>query len=139
MNPELILVDDDSVLLLILQKMIRRVDPERQTVSFSSGNSALNFLTNNSDPNTPRFLLVDINLKDMSSWDFLSLLESMNLHYHKVILMTSSISTSNAVMVKKYRSVVGFFEKPITFENLHQIFEMIRKEKKALTFPTKMH
>lgn len=139
LNPELILVDDDSVLLLILEKMIRRVNPNHPTASFSSGNEALNFLASNSDPNNPRFLLVDINLNDMSSWDFLSLLETRNLQFHKVILMTSSISSTNADRARKYPSVIGFFEKPITFENFHQIFEMIRKEKKALTFSAKMH
>ncbi|OOG76529.1 response regulator [Algoriphagus sp. A40] len=139
MNPELILVDDDSVLLLVLQKMIRRISPESQIDSFSSGKDALDFLTSNSDPTNPIFLLVDINLNDMSSWDFLSLLQTRNLQYHKIILMTSSISSSNSDLARKYPSVIGFFEKPITFENFHQIFEMIRKEKKALTFSVKMH
>lgn len=138
MSPELILVDDDSVLLMLLEKMIRRLVPDHPITSFSSGNDALTFLETESDPNHPQFLLVDINLKDMSSWDFLSRLESRNLHHHKVILMTSSISSANADRARMYPSVVGFFEKPITFENFHQIFELIRKEKKALTFSDKM-
>lgn len=128
MNPELILVDDDSILLIVLDKMIRKVDPDIKLRMFSSGKEVLDYLSNFPKPVNPRFLLVDINLKDMSGWELLNELETRKDNYSKVILITSSVSSLNSETAKKYVSVIGFFEKPITFENIHQIFDLIKKD-----------
>lgn len=128
MNPELILVDDDSILLIVLEKMIRKVDPDIKLSMFSSGKEVLDYLSNFPKPVIPRFLLVDINLKDMSGWELLNELETRKDSYSKVILITSSVSSLNSETAKKYVSVIGFFEKPITFENIHQIFDLIKKD-----------
>lgn len=128
MNPELILVDDDSILLIVLDKMIRKMDPDIKLRMFSSGKEVLDYLSNFPKPVIPRFLLVDINLKDMSGWELLNELETRKDNYSKVILITSSVSSLNSETAKKYVSVIGFFEKPITFENIHQIFDLIKKD-----------
>lgn len=128
MNPELILVDDDGVLLVILEKMIRKVNSDIKLTLFSSGKEALAYLSNNPKPLSSRFLMVDINLKDMSGWEFLNELETRKDNFSKVILITSSVSSSNSETAKKYVPVIGFFEKPITFEKIHQIFDLIKKD-----------
>ena len=76
MNSEIILIDDDEILLVILEKMIRKVMGELELKTFNSGTSALEFLKNCVDQ-TPinRYLLVDVNLKDMTGWDFLTQME----------------------------------------------------------------
>jgi CheY-like chemotaxis protein len=70
--------------------------------------------------------MLDINLKDMSAWDFLDQLQQIAAPCPNVILMTSSVSSANQEKAKEYPQVIGFFEKPITFENIHQIFELIK-------------
>lgn len=128
MNPELILVDDDSVLLIVLEKMIRKVDPDIKLSLFSTGKEALAYLSDIPQPVNSRILILDINLKDMSGWELLNELEIRKDKFSKVILITSSVSSSNSETAKKYVPVIGFFEKPITFENIHQIFELIKKD-----------
>ncbi|MBN7812598.1 hypothetical protein J0A68_16710 [Algoriphagus sp. H41] len=44
MSAELILVDDDKVLLRVLEKMLRIVNPSLQLSSFSAGKTALDHL-----------------------------------------------------------------------------------------------
>ena len=127
MAAELILVDDDKVLLVILEKMIRIVKPDHQLALFSSGKEALDYLTQGTDSDYEKYVLLDINLKDMSAWEFIKELEMETDTCPRVILMTSSVSTSNAERAKNYTPVIGFFEKPITFENIRQIFNLVEK------------
>lgn len=69
--------------------------------------------------------MLDINLKDMSGWDFLAELEARNDQYSKVIIITSSVSKNNEVLAKEHPSVIAFFEKPITFDIINRIESLI--------------
>lgn len=124
-DPQLLIIDDDEVLLIILEKTIRKVNPNRDLLFFNSGRSALDYLKSTREPEKKRLLLVDLNLKDMSGWDFLKELESRNDQNSQVIIITSSVSSNNQEIAKKYSSVIGFFEKPITFDVINQIENII--------------
>jgi FixJ family two-component response regulator len=128
MNPEIILVDDDEVLLVILEKMFLKVKPDVNLKIFSSGRDALEYLTTTSVKGKKHFLLVDIYLKDLSGWDFLNELTNRKDEEFKVFLFTSSVSSVNHETAKKYPPVVDFFEKPISFEKIHRILELIQQE-----------
>ncbi len=110
---------------MILEKIIEKVNPERKLSLFSSGRTALNRLEELEADQKTRFIMLDINLKDMSGWDFLKELESRNDQLSKVIMITSSVSQNNQQIAKKYASVVAFFEKPITFETINKIESII--------------
>lgn len=125
MSPQLLIVDDDEVLLMMLEKIIHKVNPLRNLTMFSSGRSALDSLEEHKSDLNTRILLLDINLKDMTGWDLLSELESKNDHYSKVIMITSSVSKNNLEIAKKYSSVLALFEKPITFDVVNQIERII--------------
>lgn len=129
MNPEIILIDDDEILLVILEKMINKVMGELDLKSFNSGTSALDFLRNNpKNEASARFLLVDINLKDMTGWELLTQMEAEKNQDFKAIVMTSSVSLSNNATAERFPAVIGFFEKPITFKIIEQIHQKITQE-----------
>ncbi len=129
MNPEIILIDDDEILLVILEKMINKVMGELDLKSFNSGTSALDFLRNNPKNQTSaRFILVDINLKDMTGWEFLTQMEAEKNQDFKAIVMTSSVSLSNHATAERFPAVIDFFEKPITFKIIEQIHQKITQE-----------
>lgn len=125
MTPKLLIIDDDEVLLMIMSKMFKKVNPERDLNLFSSGKSALDRLEELKVEENTRFLMLDINLKDMSGWDFLKELESRNDRFSKVIIITSSVSKHNQEIAKKYSSIIDFFEKPITFDVINKIESII--------------
>lgn len=125
MTPKLLIIDDDEVLLMIMSKMFKKVNPERDLNLFSSGKSALDRLEELKVEENTRFLMLDINLKDMSGWDFLKELESRNDQFSKVIIITSSVSKHNQEIAKKYSSIIDFFEKPITFDVINKIESII--------------
>lgn len=126
MNPEIILIDDDEILLVILEKMIKKIMGDIAFKAFNSGTNALEYLKNtSSDATKKRFLLVDINLKDMTGWDFLTQIEKVEKNKFKAIVMTSSVSLSNPTKAEKFPSVIGFFEKPITFQSMEKMSNLI--------------
>lgn len=125
MNPELLIVDDDEVLLMILEKIIQIVNPKRTLSLYSSGRSALDRLAEIQHEEKTRFIMLDINLKDMSGWDFLNELEARDDQFSKVIMITSSVSKNNEVFAKQHSSVIAFFEKPITFDIINSIESII--------------
>jgi len=125
MTTELILVDDDKILLIVLEKMIRTVRKDLQISSFISGKEALHHLSENPGSKESASILIDINLRDMNAWEFIDRLEAAKEACPKIILMTSSVSSVNSERAKRHPAVTGFFEKPITFENVHQIFQML--------------
>jgi CheY-like chemotaxis protein len=127
MKTELILVDDDPVLLVMLQKMFSIVDPDLQLSPFHSGKEALAYLSGNHDTAYQKFILLDINLRDMSAWQFMNEFENVRKTCPSVILITSSVASANAEKAKNYAPVVGFFEKPITFQNIEQILKLVGK------------
>jgi len=124
-SPKTLIVDDDEVLLMILERIIQKVNPERNLSLFSSGRAALDRLEELKDDQKIRFIMLDINLKDMTGWDFLKELESRNDQFSKVIMITSSVSQNNWQIAKKYSSVIAFFEKPITFDIINKIEALI--------------
>lgn len=127
MATEIILVDDDKVLLVILEKMIRIVKPDHRLALFSSGKEALDYLFGDTNSDNSKYILLDINLRDMSAWEFIEEMENSGGTRASIILMTSSVSSSNAEKAKHFTPVIGFFEKPITFENIHQIFKLVEE------------
>jgi DNA-binding NtrC family response regulator len=128
MRDEIILVDDDEVLLVILRKMFHKVSPDTDLILFNSGRDALTHIAHSPVSGRSRYLLLDINLKDLSGWDILNELVERNDESTKIFLITSSVSSSNAIMAKKYKQVLGFFEKPITLDKIRQILKQIQEE-----------
>ncbi|MBN7812599.1 hypothetical protein J0A68_16715 [Algoriphagus sp. H41] len=63
----------------------------------------------------------------MSAWELLNRLESDLASCPPTVLITSSLGASNSEKTKDYPQIVGFFEKPITFENIRQIFHLVGK------------
>jgi DNA-binding NtrC family response regulator len=114
MKTEIILVDE--------------VSPDTNLILFSSGLDALTHIANSPTSGRSRFLLLDINLKGLSGWDVLNELIERSDESTKIFLITSSVSSSNAILAKKYKQVIGFFEKPITMEKIRKILNQIQEE-----------
>ena len=125
-NIELILVDDDEVLLMILERMFIKAAPNLTIRGFESGQNALSYLAKY-PRKEDRFLLVDINLKDMTGWDFLSVIEETE-DPSKIIMITSSVDSNNENMAKRHPNVINFFEKPITYSIVQEILQNIEEK-----------
>ena len=118
---KVLIIDDDEIVLLVERKILQRCGFNYETLTFQSGEAALNFLKKE-DKDQHFLILLDINMPVMSGWNFLLKMEELERSENIfVIMVTSSIDRYDKEMAKSYKSVIGFIEKPITTENCLQI------------------
>lgn len=129
MQEDLIIVDDDGILLVILEKMFEKVNPELKISTFLKGEDMLNFLLKKDFEEIP-YLMVDLYLKDISGWEILEKLDQDGRFQSKVALITSSVESGNSKNSTRYKCVSGFFEKPITIDTVKIINQLIFKHRK---------
>ncbi|MBZ9631279.1 response regulator [Salegentibacter sp. LM13S] len=80
---------------------------------FVSGTLALEFLKENSD--TCRFIIfLDINMPEMSGWEFLENMKKNSDSIYEVHVVTISINPEDKLRARKHNSISSFTEKPFT-------------------------
>ena len=79
MNFNTIIVDDDSVLIILMKKIIERLNFPSPPSTFESGDIALDFLRDNYNTKEVFCILLDINMPFMNGWEFLDELKKFAL------------------------------------------------------------
>lgn len=116
-----IIVEDDAISKISLEKLIGKLDDVDVVETFESGEKALNFL--NKDKVDLVFL--DVELEDMSGLELMDNLETL-----PGIIMTTS-NTEYALDAFAY-DVVDFLLKPITLPKLEQAIHKYNRSVRAL-------
>lgn len=122
--PETIfLIDDDAIQLKVSSKMIERVIPIRKIVSFPGADVALDFIQEHrSDPEElPDIILLDLNMPEMSGWDFLDIFEEIRESLPKKVrihILSSSQDEKDIQRSRNYESIRGYLVKPLTREKI---------------------
>lgn len=118
------IVDDDPIVNFIHQKIIGKIDIANEIRSFTDPRKALAELSVKLDHSGKSVLvLLDINMPEMSGFEFLEFLELGNfLLTIDVILVTSSICESDRILAERHpRFLRDFVTKPLKVENLKKI------------------
>lgn len=114
MDFETIIIDDDEVILILFQKMMLATQFHHSPLLFSNGNLGVDYLRSKLDHKKPCVLFLDINMPQISGWDILDEIESMNQSNRiHVILISSSSNQSDKVKAAQYHSITTFIEKPL--------------------------
>lgn len=127
MEENIIVIDDDAIALVILQKMIAVINPSLTVLTFEKGKEAIQYL-HKKKYKSPPYILADFHLKDIVGWELLEEIETIPEFDSKVFLISSSVSTDLPFRSQRYKSVAGFLEKPITFDMLRSINELIHQK-----------
>ncbi len=120
---KVLIIDDDSIVLFIQEKMLKKYGITNAPISFQDARKAISFLkTQKSDDIF--LILLDINMPGMTGWDFLDEIKGMKISEKVFVFMvTSSIDSYDKEKAKKYKSVISFIEKPISADNCIKIKE----------------
>jgi CheY-like chemotaxis protein len=73
----------------------------------------------------PDVVFIDINLKAETGWDFINHYEELSPELAKethIYMLSASLSHADLEKATQYPFVKGFFNKPLSKENLAQIF-----------------
>lgn len=106
---EIIIVDDDSIFLMLHENVLKRHGAIFPVRSFLGGSELIAFLKNNSFEEKKYLILLDIHMNPMDAWEILDYLEGTDFKCKfKIVLVTSSIEIEEKEKNKRFRCVVDF-------------------------------
>jgi len=112
--PDVVLVDDDDIDIMALQRALSKVVPAPKTWVVHDGREALDLLesaTNGSGPSLPCVVLLDLNMPRMGGFEFLEEVRS-NDDLHDLLVFVLSTSNSDKDVRKAYSyNVAGYIHK----------------------------
>lgn len=122
MSIKTLIIDDDEITVFILRKLVSASGIEENPISFLKAAEALEYLHGENDIEKAFLLLLDINMPEMSGWDFLNIISDTPPKCKiYVAIVTSSVDTYDKEYAKNYKQVIQFFEKPLSISLLKQL------------------
>ncbi|MCH7414649.1 response regulator [Belliella sp. R4-6] len=115
---KIVFVDDDKIQHMINKKNIIKIKPDLELVFFDDPFSALNWL----EIETADLLLLDINMPEMSGWEFLELLNQKNIKID-VNMLSSSMDPEDLAKSKEFDLVKGFLIKPLGIDIIEDLLK----------------
>lgn len=122
---KVLIIDDDSIVLFIQEKMLKKYGITDDPISFQDARKALDFLKIQKVEDI-FLILLDINMPGMNGWEFLDTIQGMEISEKVFVYMvTSSIDGYDKEKAKNYKNVISFIEKPISVDNCMKIKECL--------------
>ncbi|MCH7398362.1 response regulator [Belliella sp. DSM 107340] len=115
---KIVFVDDDKIQHMINKKNMTRIRPDLELVFFDDPFSALNWLTSE----TADLLLLDINMPEMSGWEFLEILNQKEIKID-VNMLSSSMDPEDLARSHEFDLVTGFLIKPLSTEVMEDLLK----------------
>lgn len=106
---EILIVDDESVAIMICEKLMKVYDPKLEIKGITSPVEAIFYL----EEHKPDIIFLDIRMPLMDGFAFLDAMQERNLSV-PVILLTSSTSYDDQRRSEKYANVIRYQIKPLT-------------------------
>ncbi|MFN3907885.1 MAG: response regulator [Flavobacterium sp.] len=118
-------IDDDLVTLMICKRIIEKSGVTNIIHNATNGLEGLETLeTLFQNKQLPKLILLDLNMPVLNGWDFLNVIENEE-SYQKihVVILSSTVDPADFEKTKNYKMVKGFISKPLTVENLLDIYK----------------
>ena len=113
-NFKVIVIDDDPITVWLHQFIVRQSELSKDPLAFLSGQQALDYLDACDHGDKPFLLLLDINMPSMNGWEVVESIAS-RIYWENVfvVVVSSSIDSSDRKRANVYKQVIDYLEKPI--------------------------
>ena len=118
-NVIIAMIDDDEIGLFIFHTIAKRI-PFLKAELYQSALDVLDLMRQ--DLFKPHVILLDINMPVMDGWEFLEEFEKRNMTI-PVYIVSSSSNSIDLQKSKQYKSVRGFYCKPISTDDIQSIVD----------------
>jgi CheY-like chemotaxis protein len=131
------IIDDSGIDAFISQKMIQNYGFAEKIYTYNSSASAIEFFKNfellPELPHTllPNIILLDLNMPNQDGFEFINELSKLSNSITdniKIAFLSSSNSTEDIEKSKTFSKVINYIVKPLTFQHLSDIQEMLTLE-----------
>lgn len=121
-----ILLDNDPINNMINKKMISLAFQDALVIEFIDPFDAIKFFMDNKNEldSKKSILFLDINMPEMTGWEFLKLIEEANFIAKENLIIYMLSSSAEPLDLQKTRlnkNVLGFVQKPITIKFLNSL------------------
>lgn len=130
MKLNFMLIDDNNIDLFINQKIIENSKILSNIRAFTSANSAVKYLkgleenTGINNINVPDVIFLDINMPEMSGFQFIREFNKLKIEKMKSIkiyMLSSSTYFKDVQKVKQEKTCIGYIVKPLTKETIDNV------------------
>lgn len=127
MNPlKVLMIDDDMIEIIKLNRVISSFDLKHQIITANDGESALKILEQKN--RIPNIILLDLSMPKINGIEFLSILkEKESLSHLPVIILTTSSNNKDLLQCYKL-GIAGYVIKPLKYN------DYVSKIKKVLDY-----
>lgn len=125
MNLDVVVIDDDAVVLFLHKVLIKRSSIPSKVESFLDAEEGFRYVVESSKED--RILIfLDINMPGLNGWEFLTRLEQLPIANRVfVVMVTSSINSSDRKRAEKHTLVIDYKEKPLSKQACEEIYHQV--------------
>jgi CheY-like chemotaxis protein len=124
MSKTILMIDDDPLVCLIVEKMMRKMDPDLTFITCENGKLGLERLSENKKNNSTCIILLDLNMPVLDGWEFLDILKTSEYKDDKSIalyILSSSTDKRDIEKASLYPIVKKFYHKPLSILDISDI------------------
>ena len=124
MSKTVLIVDDDPIVRLVIQRMIHNMDRSVNCYPCDNGEVGLAVLETLQNSGDGIVVLLDINMPVLNGWGFLDKLRKIDIDSFtnfQLYIVTSSTDESDKLKAQSYPVIKKFYHKPLSKEAITEI------------------
>lgn len=120
---KIVLIDDDPISNFVTEKLIQRnIMQPCKVFSFDNAVDALRDIYQIS----PHYLFLDLNMPEMTGWDFLEMFQPPQSN-PEIYILSSSVDERDIIKANQYQQVKKYLSKPLIKQYNNLIFGKYKK------------